>query len=237
MVNLTSRFQEIISAYNTVVGGIDREAAGNHDRAYGGIVRAGKGQLTESIAKELVYLAWATLDQDSREIDVKRYKYKIPIRMNYVETIRDERLRNHISAHIDDYVYESNIDWTVMIRGEPKMCIECKTYTENAMLKRVLVDASLLKQRFPDMDFVLLQLESQLGGDYCQIGDSVLGSCSTHTLLSHFDIDLDIITLLKGDRRVDKPIHKKEFFKPLTEESLRHATQRLAMKLSRYRRS
>jgi len=46
------------------------------------------------------------------------------------------------------------------------MGIECKAYTENAMLKRILVDFTLLKSIVPKANCVLLQLESQLTGDY-----------------------------------------------------------------------
>ena len=69
---------------------------------------------------------------------------------------------------------------------------------------------------YPNVKFVLFQLESQLGGDYSEIYKKVkVGSPSVHTLLSYFDIDLSIITLLRGERKVDKPIHKEKFFKLL----------------------
>ena len=94
--------------------------------------------------------------------------------------------------------------------------IECKAYTENAMLKRILVDFTLLKTVYPKMQCALLQLESQLTGDYSKINKKViLGSHSTHTLMSYFDVNLNIMTLLEGERKVDEPIHKAEFFKPL----------------------
>jgi len=64
------------------------------------------------------------------------------------------------------------------------------------MLKRILVDFMLFRQVFQKLNCVLFQLESQLGGDYASIQSKVIyGSPSTHTLLSHFDIDLHIITL------------------------------------------
>jgi hypothetical protein len=42
-------------------------------------------------------------------------------------------------------------------------------------------------------------------------------------LLSYFDIQLNIITLLEGERKVDRPIHKPEFYKPLKKENLKKA--------------
>jgi hypothetical protein len=53
-------------------------------------------------------------------------------------------------------------------------------------------------------------------------------------LFSYFDIDLNIITLLKGERKVDKPIHKAEFFKPLERDSLEIAIDQLSKILDVY---
>jgi hypothetical protein len=113
----------------------------------------------------------------------------------------------------------------VAIDGKFKISIECKAYTENAMLKRILVDCTLLKNVYPDVSFVLLHLESQLGGDYSFSITGKYGSPPTHTLLSYFDVDLNIITLLKGERKVDQPIHKPEYYKPLEVERLNEAVE------------
>ena len=89
------------------------------------------------------------------------------------------------------------------------------------MLKRILVDFTLLKTIYPKLNCCLFQLESQLTGDYSEISKSIIyGSHSTHTLLSYFDIDLNIFTLLEGERKVNEPIHKKDFFKPLEKVNL-----------------
>jgi hypothetical protein len=74
--------------------------------------------------------------------------------------------------------------------------------------------------------------------DFCNglnLGIITYGSPSTHSLLSYFDVDLTIITLLKGERRVDRPIHKPEFYKPLTEDSLKKAIDALKQILRKYR--
>jgi hypothetical protein len=42
-------------------------------------------------------------------------------------------------------------------------------------------------------------------------------------LPDHFDVDLNIITLLEGERKVDQPIHKKDFYKGLDESSVKKA--------------
>ena len=219
--------QEIINAYETLVKGIDKKAADNQERAYGGIVRSGKGKMLESIAKVLVKLAWRDSGKEEDRLKIIGTKILIPIQEEYIEKIEDEEVRKHIEKNVKDYVYPYKPDVLVVIDDKPVLEIECKTYTENAMLKRILVDCTLLKERYPDMKFILLQLESQLGGDYSELKKNPLGSTSTHTLLSHFDVELDIITLLKGERFVDRPIHKREFFKPLTKESLKIAIEEI----------
>lgn len=76
----------------------------------------------------------------------------------------------------------------------------------------------------------LLQLESQLGGGYSNpLADPQFGSPSTHTLLSYFpEVELHIITLLEGERKVDQPIHQAQHFKELNPAVLEHAINRFA---------
>ena len=59
------------------------------------------------------------------------------------------------------------------------------------------------------------------------------GSHSTHTLMSYFPtVELHICTLLKGERKIDHPIHKN--FKELTEESLQRAISLMQTHLKEY---
>ena len=104
------------------------------------------------------------------------------------------------------------------------------------MLKRILVDFTLLKSVYKDLKCALLQFESQLTGDYSEIDKPViLGSHSSHTLMSHFDVDLHIMTLIKGERKVDEPIHKAEFFKPLTYETVIKCIEHIKSLLEEYK--
>lgn len=230
--------QEIIDAYQHLVLGIEKKAQIDKSRAYGGIIRAGKGKLVESISEHIVKLAWKKLGQPDNRLKIIRKEFKIPIKEEYVEKLRNEEVKNYIKKKIEDkiedYSYRLTPDRTILIDDKPVMAIECKAYTENAMLKRILVDFTLLKVVHPNITPVLLQLESQLGGDYAELKKVSFGSSSTHTLLSYFDVDLRIITLLKGERKVDKPIHKKEFFKELTRESLENAVNIISDVLKDY---
>lgn len=221
---------EIQNAYNLLMSGIDEQARLEEDegiRSYGGRVRAAKGLLVESIAKKLVEIAWYELGFSPERLKFSRKPIKIPLRPDYLKRVPPE-VADHIKAHLSDYFYSLILDIHVEIDGRLVLGIECKAYTENAMLKRILVDFTLLKQVFPQARCVLIQLESQLGGDYSKpLQETRYGSVTTHALLSYFDVDLEIITLLEGERRVDAPIHKIDYYKPLKEEALRKAVSRL----------
>jgi hypothetical protein len=221
---MKNEIEEIIAAYNRLVGSIETEAKEYpKGRAYGGIIRAGKGKLVESIGKALIQIAWEELGQPMDRLKIFGKQFRIPIREEYVENLKNKEIKEFIKQNINKFYYPYKPDIVVSIDEVIVMAMECKAYTENAMLKRVLVDFTLLKSLYPTIKFILLQLESQLGGDYSLLNDITYGSPSTHTLLSFFDIDLHIITLLKGERKVDRPIHKPEFFKPLTRKSLEKA--------------
>lgn len=220
---LEKEIRGIISAYNNSVKGVAPKATEDATRAYGGIIRSDKGSLVENIAKQLVGLSWAVLGEDEERIVLDRKKTKIPIRDGYLDRIENPKIKSYIESNIEKYVYGLSQDINVKIDGDFVLSVECKSYAENAMLKRVLVDSWLLKQVNPDLRFVLLQLESMLGGDYSELDDVTYGSRPTHAILSYFDFDLSIITLLEGPRKVEEPIHAPEYFKPLKKKSLINA--------------
>jgi hypothetical protein len=237
MKDFEQEIKGIITAYNKLIQGIEAKALDKESsRAYGGVIRAGKGKLTEGIAQQLVRLAWLKLGGKESRLGVpeKKKKFKIPIKSEYVEKIKDKEIKEHIKQKVGDYYFALGSDVQVFVDGELVMVIECKAYTENAMMKRILVDFTLIKNLHPNIISVLMQLESQLGGDFSELKKVSVGSPSTHTLLSYFDIDLNIITLLKGERKVDEPIHKKKFYKPLTKENLVKAIDKIAELLKEF---
>lgn len=222
--NLIKNLHSIIEAYEDLVKGIARKAKESQDRAYGGIIRAGKGKLVESIGKELIRIAWEELGRNIKRLKFSSEIVKVPINKIYLKRIKSKEVRDYIKENIKDFYYPLKSDIHLFVDNEFKLVVECKAYTENAMLKRILVDFTLLKHIYPYLKFLLFQLESQLGGDYSSISKKVkYGSPSTHTLLSYFDIDLNILTLLEGEREVDKPIHNINYFKPLKIEVLMEA--------------
>ena len=215
----------MIRSYNRIIGGVEEHALHERGRAYGGIIRSSKGNLVENMAPHIIRLAWHESGGSLERLTFGNTKtYRLPIQADYVESLPTE-IRNYINASKGSYFYRAQVDVHVFWDGKLIMGVECKSYSENAMLKRILVDFHLLKTLHPELICCLLQLESQLGGDYSDPNaDPPMGSRSTHTLMSYFpEVDLQIMTLLNGERKVDRPIHQPEYFKELTSERLERA--------------
>lgn len=218
--------KKLIHIYDESVKNISSKAKDqldkNKKRAYGGIVRASKGSLVEFLAEELIKISWAKLNQKENRLSFITEKIKVPLEKNYLEKIKDRDVKEYIQKNINKFYYGIRSDIHVFIDETFVIAVECKAYTENAMLKRILVDFTLLKKSVKkELDFILFQLESQLTGDYSQIyKDKIFGSPSTHTIISQFEVQPTIITLLEGERVVNKAIHEKEFFKSLEKKSL-----------------
>lgn len=228
-----STIKTLIQDYNTVIKVVDKDASDQEDRAYGGMIRAVKGKLQEHITEEIVKISWNNLGGDIRRLEINSKKLKIPIKESYIERIADKEVKTYINDHKDEYYYGLSVDKQVFIDGNFVLGIECKAYTENAMLKRILVDFHLLKTIYPDISCYLFQLESQLGGDYSELPKVVFGSKPSHSIMSYFEnVELNIVTLLKGERNIDKPIHK--FFKPLEESTLKNAVKLIEDELRNY---
>jgi len=198
-------------------------------RAYGGFIRAAKGKMQEYITEQLIRTTWEVeLEKHPSKLTINSEKIRIPIQMDYVNEIKEKTVREYILANIRKYYYGLSVDKHVFVDGKLVIGIECKAYTENAMIKRILVDFHLLKTKAPNMLCYLFQLESQLGGDYSSVVQSPKGSPPSHTLMSYFsDVELRIVTLLSGERKVDRPINKLQFFKPLPLERLEMAVDTL----------
>lgn len=228
----------IIRLYDCVVGNIDmdaQEAEETGERAYGGVLRAQKGKLQEVITHSLIMIAWNELSNDPNRIDINSKKIKLPIQESYLDKIQNRAVKEHIKNNKQDYVYGLSVDKHVFIDGQFALACECKAYAENAMIKRILIDFTFLKSEYPKLQCYLIQLESQLGGDYSNPNQTTTyGSQSTHTIMSYFDVDLNIITLLEGERKVKRPIHKSQYFKPLSKSTLEAAKDSMKQGLHLY---
>lgn len=218
------QLKSLIISYETTLDAIKQKIKDNPDRKAAGIIRSEKGALVERMTKNLIEIAWLDLELEKSRLGFEKEKVRIPIKPEYIEKLKNREIAEWIKKNIHDFYYKSQVDIHVNVDQKFVLGVECKAYSENAMMKRILIDFSLLRQKFPKLECALLQLESQLTGDYSQPGKSIIyGSKSTHTLLSLFDVDLHIITLLEGERKVKAPIHELEFGKKLKLELLEKA--------------
>jgi hypothetical protein len=233
------QLEKLIQEYKTVMTVMEHDAARameDDGRAYGGFIRAAKGKMQEYITEQIIRIAWGVeLEQNPSRLEINSKKIPIPINIEYVRSLPLPEVRNHILNNIEIYSYGLSVDKHVFLDEQFILGIECKAYTENAMIKRILVDFYLLKTKYHNLHCFLFQLESQLGGDYsCEI-NTPLGSKSTHSLMSYFpNVKLDIFTLLPGERNINEPINKTAFFKPLTIERLEPALNGVASVLKNY---
>ena len=225
-MNLAEQLQPIIDRYDHVVTVVDKDARDSENRAYGGFVRMAKGRLQEHITEQLVRVTWQHIGGDANSLEINSKKIAIPMRKSYLERIDDAVVAEHIRNNIKNFIYKLSVDKHIFINGEFVIGIECKSFAENAMIKRILIDFDLLKTIYPNLSCYLFQLESQLGGDYNKLTKPIYGSNSTRTLQSYFACDLNIVTLLSGERNINSPIHK--YFKPLTLDALKSAVDILA---------
>lgn len=224
----TEILDDIIESYEITVKNMWEEAQKQSDRALGGMLRQGKGKLVEDIARKLVKAAWIKLARDVADLEFRKGKYPIPVNPEYIENLPNGEVRNYLKSHIHEINYKISQDISVYGNDEFLLSIECKAFSENAMIKRILFDAWLLRTKFPALKFALVQLESQLGGDYSELNEVTLGSFPTHTLMSFFkDTKIEIITLLEGERKVKKEIHMREHYKPLLRKNLERAVKQL----------
>ena len=120
--------------------------AGRRTKDTAGAVRYTKGKIVEDITKDIIKIAWSKISSDEGRLRMD--KKKVVIKTN-------------------DEVYKLSQDIHVYIDGIFRISVECKSYTEVAMYKRVLIDASMLKKAVPTINaFFIVQLENFLGGDY-----------------------------------------------------------------------
>jgi len=92
--------QSLINAYEFLAKGIDTRAKESEDRAYGGIIRAGKGMLVESLTKSLIKIAWKELGRDHGRLSLDKETVKITIKREYIERIKNPKVKKFIKEHI-----------------------------------------------------------------------------------------------------------------------------------------
>ncbi|MBA7493091.1 hypothetical protein ES702_03646 [subsurface metagenome] len=201
MVNI----EDIKSEYNRGILKCQRLYANRRIKDTAGAIRHTKGKIVEDITKDIIIIAWSKISSDVNRL--KLDKKKVIIKTN-------------------DETYKLSQDVHVYIDNVFKISVECKSYTEVAMYKKILFDSYLMKKAVPTInDFFIVQLENFLGGDYGKSLEAK-GSESVITLNRILkDINIIVITLLDRNRDIKKPIHALEYFKPLRDERLNYAIE------------
>ena len=107
----------VIRLYNYVVRGVEDTALEDDTRAYGGVIRAKKGQLVETIARRMVEIAWEHIGGNQLRLSMDRKTVKVPIDRDYVRNIPDAEIKRYIKSNIDGYFYRIRPDLCVHIDG------------------------------------------------------------------------------------------------------------------------
>lgn len=218
--------RQIQNLYEETIGDVQRSNIAGQKRAV-------RGSLVEKIARIIVECAWVENGFDISRLSFVKRTYPLEIPQDYLARLDDD-IQQYLLRNSDRF-YKRQVDLHVSVDGQFVMGVECKSYTENAMIKRVLIDFDLLKIDRPELDCILLQLESQLTGDYNLARNSRLGSPSTHSLMAQFpNVDLHILTLLEGERSVNNPIYEEENSKPMESENIRFAIDKTRALLERF---
>ena len=205
----------------------------------GGKIRGAKGRLVETLADMMVKLAWTkVLSQPVERLNPKPQKDKKAIKIKevtqYKQRFKDAQFIETIETKKSTIKYDFGADLHVYVDGQLVLAIECKSYTESAMLKRIIYDRKLLHEVSEKACYLLIQLESALGGDFHLCSNSSFGSNQYHVLMSREDTNIEIITLLEKKRDSNKPIHKPNNKKDLKKEHLIFAIDTIAKTLQDY---
>lgn len=138
---IENKIQKIINSYNKVIKTVDQKARKTKGRAYGGVIRSIMGTFfQDEIVRRLILIAWLKLGGNPKRISFSTEKIKIPIKRNYIEKIKNETVKKFLLENINKCNYQQKTDLHVFIDNKFIMGVECRVYTENAMMKRILVD-------------------------------------------------------------------------------------------------
>jgi len=222
--------KQICEYYISEINRAIKESKSNSERALGGLLRSIKGTLVADITEALVRIAWVENGGKPDKIEFKQTRQILLVEKEYISRQKEPAVKE-LLLNNRDQGYGYSVDKHIFIDSKLVLAIECKAYTENAMLKRILFDFYLLKKSYPKMNCALVQLENMLGGDYGNGSKIQAGSISSHSLMAQFDFNLNIITLLEGDRKVDEPVHNLKYLKVLNPKLVRIAIDKIKLLL------
>ena len=180
-------------------------------RASGGIKRMAKGDLVKEIYSIIIKFCLNEKKSNLKLINkmgnLPKNVKKVPIlkvSQNYINLKNLKFTKKELATG-----YEDKFDGFILDNQDIKLVLEYKAYSENTMLKRCLVDASIAQIFDKNINYCLCLLQSHLYQNERLIG------YNAHSLMDFFyqkfRVNVDILILVKEPRVVNEDIIKKKY--------------------------
>lgn len=180
-------------------------------RASGGIKRMTKGNLVEEIYSKIIKFCLIEKKSKLKLINkmgnLPKSTKSIPVlkvSQSYMNLKNLKFTEKEIAAG-----YEDKFDGFILDNKDIKFVLEYKAYSENTMLKRCLVDASIAQIFDNNINYCLCLLQSQLYQNERLIG------YNAHSLMDFFyqkfKVNIDVLILVKEPRVVNEDIIKMKY--------------------------
>lgn len=205
--NLQNELNQIILSAENKVDLIKKRTS----RASGGIKRMAKGDLVEEIYSRIIKFC---LDEKKSKLKLINKMGNLPKNVNKVPILKVSQ--NYINLKNLKFTdkelatgYEDKFDGFIIDNQDIKFVLEYKAYSENTMLKRCLVDASIAQIFDKNINYCLCLLQSHLHQNERLIG------YNAHSLMDFFyqkfKVNVDILILVKEPRVINEDIIKKKY--------------------------
>lgn len=211
---LESKIKELHIELNKIIQSADQNVNKIKQetlRTSGGIKRMAKGNLVEEIYSKVIEFCLnekkSKLKLINKMGNLPKNTKKIPVlkvSKDYTNLKNLKFTENEMSKG-----YEDKFDGFIIENNKIKVVLEYKAYSENTMLKRCLVDATIAQTFDRNIKYCLCLLQSQLTQN-----DKLIGY-NAHSLMNFFyekyNINVDILILVKEPRKVNEDIIKKKY--------------------------
>ncbi len=205
--NLQIELTKIIHNAENKVDAIKKKTS----RASGGIKRMAKGDLVEEIYSRIINFCLIQKNSKLKLINkignLPKNVKKIPVlkvSQNYANLKNLKFNEKELSTG-----YEDKFDGFILDNQDIKFVLEYKAYSENTMLKRCLVDASIAQIFDKNINYCLCLLQSHFYQNERLIG------YNAHSLMDFFyqkfKVNVDILILVKEPRVINEDIIKKKY--------------------------
>ena len=205
--NLQIELNKIIQNAEAKVDTIKKKTS----RASGGIKRMAKGDLVEEIYSRIIKFC---LNEKKSKLKLINKMGNLPKNVKKIPVLKVSKdyanLKNlKFTKKELTTGYEDKFDGFILNNQDIKIVLEYKAYSENTMLKRCLVDASIAQIFDKNIKYCLCLLQSHLYQNERLVG------YNAHSLMDFFyqkfKVNVDILILVKEPRVVNEDIIKKKY--------------------------